>query len=140
MSEINVFTIDPNGYKTHWKISETTTGDDLNALTQRQAQLSKFLHEHSYISDPMSGGDVKKPLPWAGKNQEREEEDEPRRNNRQRGGRSAAPKCDVCGGPCYDNRGNKPGPKSPDFKCKDKRNCGAAGWERDDGTVRWVEE
>lgn len=29
-------------------------------------------------------------------------------------------KCPRCGGPMWDNRGDKRNPKAPDFKCKDK--------------------
>ncbi len=37
-------------------------------------------------------------------------------------------KCPDCGGPMWDNRGDKKNPRSPDYKCKDK-NCGKAVWE-----------
>jgi hypothetical protein len=36
--------------------------------------------------------------------------------------------CLACGGPVWDNRGDKRSPKHPDFKCKDKAGCDWAGW------------
>jgi len=44
--------------------------------------------------------------------------------------------CGVCGGPTFDNtKGPKPGNgKGPDFKCKDRANCGAAMWLNKDGS------
>lgn len=56
VSELNVFTLDPNGFKTHWKIVSGTTPDQLNAMTQRQTQLSKWLSEHHYKPDEMGRG------------------------------------------------------------------------------------
>lgn len=35
--------------------------------------------------------------------------------------------CEKCGGPVYDNRGNKTNPRSPDLKCKDS-SCGWKKW------------
>jgi hypothetical protein len=39
--------------------------------------------------------------------------------------------CLACGGPVWDNRGDKRSPKHPDFKCKDKAGCDWAGWLQD---------
>lgn len=35
--------------------------------------------------------------------------------------------CPKCNGDMYDNRADKPSPKHPDYKCKDK-DCGHAVW------------
>lgn len=56
MSEVNMFTLDPNGFKTHWKIVSGTTGDDLNKMMLHQGVLSKWLHEHQYKPDEMGRG------------------------------------------------------------------------------------
>lgn len=37
--------------------------------------------------------------------------------------------CPKCGGPVYDNRHDKKNPKAPDFKCKDRNDCGWSKWE-----------
>lgn len=37
--------------------------------------------------------------------------------------------CPKCGGPVYDNRRDKKNPKAPDFKCKDRNDCGWSKWE-----------
>lgn len=38
--------------------------------------------------------------------------------------------CPDCGGPMWDNRTTKRSPKQPDWKCKDKDNCGKAVWDK----------
>lgn len=38
------------------------------------------------------------------------------------------PQCPKCGGAMWDNRETKQKPTQPDFKCKDKANCGEAIW------------
>ena len=50
-SEINVFTIDANGYKTHWKVIEGTTGEELAKLTTRQLELTQWLSGHAFKPD-----------------------------------------------------------------------------------------
>ena len=50
-SEINVFTIDSNGYKTHWKVIEGTTGEELVKLTTRQLELTQWLSGHAFKPD-----------------------------------------------------------------------------------------
>lgn len=52
------------------------------------------------------------------------------RNVNGRGSRATQdePECPECGGPMWDNRGDKPSPRSPDYKCKDKDGCGHAIW------------
>ena len=54
-SEINVFTLDANGFKTHWRIGASTTEDQLNELVKRQVQLSSWLITHNYTPDTMGG-------------------------------------------------------------------------------------
>lgn len=58
MSEVNVFSLDPNGFKTHWKIVSGTTGEDLNKMMQHQGVLSKWLLDHHYKPDDMGRGEV----------------------------------------------------------------------------------
>jgi hypothetical protein len=45
--------------------------------------------------------------------------------------------CGICGGPTWDNRKGKEdgttSERAPDFKCKDKEECGGAMWLRKDG-------
>lgn len=77
VSEINVFTLDPNGFKTHWKIVSGTSGEDLNQMMKNQGVLSKWLKEHEYKPDEMNrggGGPSVAPVP-------------------------AGPVCGDCGGP-----------------------------------------
>jgi hypothetical protein len=50
---------------------------------------------------------------------------EPRRAAPAAEGEMACPKC---GGGVWDNRKDKPSPKSPDYKCKDKTGCDWALW------------
>lgn len=50
-SEINVFTIDSNGFKTHWKVVEGTTGEELVKLTTRQLELTQWLSGHQFKPD-----------------------------------------------------------------------------------------
>lgn len=60
-----------------------------------------------------------------------------RQRRQQSNNRPAAVKCGICGGPTWDNReGKRTGKTSdraPDFKCKDKDECGAAMWLTKDG-------
>lgn len=132
MSEINVFTIDPNGFKVHWKISESSTEDDLDAVITREGELSKFLHENNFKPDFMGAPRPAEPAA---------QEDKPRpwqSNSQQSAPQQQGVVCQFCKGAVYDNRGSKPTAKSPDYKCKNKQQCGAAAWEQEDGTLRWV--
>ena len=61
----------------------------------------------------------------------------PRPQNRAQGPQRAVNgvKCGICGGPTWDNRETKTG-RQPDYKCKDKDNCGGAAWYND-GELTW---
>lgn len=56
VSEINVFTLDPHGFKTHWRIGCETTDAQLAELMKRQIALTKWLSEHQYLPDEMGRG------------------------------------------------------------------------------------
>jgi len=51
---------------------------------------------------------------------------------------SAGAKCKNCGSDCWDNRENKKNPKSPDYRCKDKK-CNSVAWIKKDGGLSWRE-
>jgi len=87
VSEINVFTLDPNGFKTHWKIVSGTSGEDLNQMMKNQGVLSKWLKEHEYKPDEMNrgGGGGGVPAPPS----------------------PIAPVCPDCGGPTEHKTGKK---------------------------------
>lgn len=135
VSEINVFTVDEHGFKTHWKVGEGTTPEALTKLTQRQLELTQWLAGHNFKPDEMGKSTGSKPLPWK-KNEEADDEPRERRNGRSH--KSDVPECKYCGGPMWDNRNNKRSAKAPDFKCKDKDDCGGAAWEGANG-LRWAE-
>lgn len=61
VSEINVFTLDPNGYKTHWKITSDTTDAQLAELMKREITLTKWLKEKEYQPDEMGRGHTPAP-------------------------------------------------------------------------------
>lgn len=51
------------------------------------------------------------------------------------GSKADVPKCPKCSGAMWDNRGRKTNPNAPDFKCKDKANCGEGVWEKPKGAA-----
>lgn len=57
-SEINVFTIDANGFKTHWKIRQDASKEELANLYNRQQQLSDWLASKGYKPDDFGRGAV----------------------------------------------------------------------------------
>lgn len=44
--------------------------------------------------------------------------------------------CPKCGSGVWDNRTDKKSPRSPDFKCKDKDNCGEGYWLVKDSSAK----
>ena len=87
MSEINVFTLDPNGFKTHWKIVAGTSADALNKMMKNQGILSNWLKDKSYTPDDMQRGGSSAPAAPAG------------------------PVCGECGGPMEFKSGKGKGGK-----------------------------
>ena len=55
-SEINIFSLDPHGFKTHWKIIAGTTAGELNELIKRQGTLSNWLAAHQFEPDDFGRG------------------------------------------------------------------------------------
>lgn len=93
VSEINVFTLDPNGFKTHWKLVSGTSAEDLNGLMKNQGLLSKWLKEHDYKPDEMNrSSSAAAPVP-------------------------AGPVCSECGGPMEHKSGNKGGKSWSGYFC-----------------------
>lgn len=125
-SEANIFTINPAGVKVHWKLVEGTPAEELKKLVANVGVLTQALAEKGYTPDPMgrlgSGPTAPASAPEGAAPSSTSPND-------------AAPRCPDCGGEVYDNRGNRPSPKSPHFKCKSK-SCGAVGWLGDNG-VSW---
>lgn len=131
-SEINVFTIDANGYKTHWKVVEGTTGEELVKLTTRQLELTQWLSGHQFKPDTFGTSNGSRPAQAA-------------RNapgNRSAPAKPASPikrapdDCEMCGGENL-SAAEKRTDKSPDWRCD---NCDAAAWgPKKDGTYTWRE-
>ena len=133
-SEINVFTIDDNGYKTHWKVVEGTTGEELTKLTTRQLELTQWLAGHHFTPDDFGRG------PSNGGRS-------PNAAGSASGGRSAPAKtvtpikrapdiCDLCGGGDI-SAAERRTDKSPDWRCDA---CDGAAWgPKKDGTYTWRE-
>jgi hypothetical protein len=126
-SEANIFTVNPAGVKVHWKLVEGTPSEELKKLVVNVGVLTAALAEKGYTPDPMGGKyGPSGPVASSGASQ-------PTAAPNDAG--SPAPRCPDCGGEVYDNRGNRPSPKSPHFKCKNKA-CASVGWEGTDG-ISW---
>ena len=134
MSEINLFALDPKGFKFHMKITADTPPEDLNRLLKNYHTFSAALKEEGFVPETASSP-ARRPQPSRGG---RATERSARRGTPHKAV-DTVPECDSCGGPVWDNREDKMSEKSPDFKCKDKESCGAAAWIREDGSLRWVE-
>lgn len=126
-SEANIFTINPAGVKVHWKLVEGTPAEELKKLVANVGVLTQALAEKGYTPDSMGRLGNGPTAPVSGSSG-------PEPSNAPANG--AAPRCPDCGGEVYDDRGNRKTPKAPHFKCKDKANCGAVGWEGANG-VSW---
>ena len=134
-SELNFFTIDPNGYKVHWRIAEGTTGEELAKLTTRQLELTQWLAGHHFTPDdfgrsPSNSG-------------------APRLAAQGAPGKASAPAkppvpikrapdtCEMCGVNGGIEAAEKRTDKSPDWRCNF---CDAAAWgPKKDGTYTWRE-
>lgn len=113
-AEANIFATNPDGFKVHFKLIAESPNKAIEGINA----LGGWLKQHGYSPDASMGGASAAPAPPSN------------------GGVPApAPHCPDCGGEVYDNRGNRPSPKSPHFKCKNK-SCGSVGWEGSDG-VSW---
>lgn len=114
--EVNLFIRTPEGFDGHLKL----TGVPYRSCIKTVADLSLALLERGFVYSPKAGGGKPASVP-------QEEE---------KSGVGPAPACQFCKGEVWDNRGDKPSAKSPDFKCK-KKDCGAAAWIKDDGSLNW---
>lgn len=55
-SEVNVFSLDPNGFKTHWKLVSGTPAEEVTRMMNNQKVLSGWLKETGYKPDDMGRG------------------------------------------------------------------------------------
>jgi len=94
--EANIFSIDPRGFKVHWKL---TPEEGMNAerFLNHIQSLCEDLDELGFSPDRMASSTPSKPTP--------EEE--------------SGPRCPRCGGAMWDNRKDKKNPRAPDYRCKD---------------------
>lgn len=116
-AEANIFATNPDGFKVHFKLIAETPNKALEGM----GTLGAWLKQHGYSPDAgMNGGSSASPSPSGSQGAPVGD---------------VAPRCPDCSGEVYDNRGNRPSPKSPHFKCKNK-SCAAVGWEGTDG-VSW---
>ena len=132
--ELNLFVRTPEGFDGHVKVTEVPS----MRLVAAMATVSKKLAEAGFVASPKYGitaAPANKP--------QQQQRARPNARPRQQpvddfDDDSFPPNCDYCGGDVWDNRKNKRTPKAPDFRCKDKDNCGAAGWLQSDGDVKWA--
>lgn len=116
-AEANIFATNPEGFKVHFKLIT----DNPAKIVANMETLAAGLVTKGYTPDASMNHEAA-PAP---------------RGRGKENGATDVPVCKDCGGPVWDNRGNKRSPKSPDFKCKD-RDCEAAGWlDKKSGEVRW---
>lgn len=122
-AELNIFARTPDGFKCHVKMLDV----DSDASTGTLIRMSSALHDKGFLPDegPRATGNGGPAPVQAARREEME-----------------APVCNFCGGAVWDNRADKrngkTNQKAPDFKCKDKQNCGGAAWIKDGG-LRWAE-
>lgn len=126
-SEANLFTVNPDGIKVHWKLVSGTPAEELTKLITNVGVLTKVLAERGYTPDDMgrfhgNGGGGGAPAtagPVSGK------------ASKYKGPVYSA--CPKCSGDVYDNRQKKdstPSWRGPWFKCKDE-DCGWATFKTD---------
>lgn len=128
-SEANIFTINPKGFKVHWKITADTTEGQVNEMITRVNTLVSWLGSHEYCPDDMgrSPGNGGSHAAAAG----------PSATPSGKASKYKGPvfgECPNCNGDLYDNRKKKdttPSWRGPWFKCKDEDGCGWATFKTD---------
>jgi hypothetical protein len=123
-AECNVFAIHPSGFRIHVKLLDPNAAKILSRLET----LLTTMVERKYKPDNTNS-----------RSTATEARRSPATKAKKRSKAVDVPDCEYCGGPVWDNRQDKRSAKSPDFKCKDRDNCGAAAWVQDDGQLSWVE-
>ena len=130
--EARVFT-ERQGIPIHWTVS----GEDVGELEGNVNDLIEWLDVNEFgphtgfgqTSAPAAPRQT--PRSQAGPQAHQRPKPQPQRAS------VNAVKCIYCGGATWDNTGNKTSPKSPDFKCKNKTECGGAAWLQEGGELSW---
>jgi hypothetical protein len=137
-SVANVFLDSPEGVRVHFQITEGTPTEDVLTLGLTVDALIQAKANEGYSAAVMQDRGGRQPQPAAPRQQNQQQGNNQPRNGIRAVSRPPASSeaCDFCGGDTWDNTENKRNPKGPDYKCK-ARNCGAAAWVQEDGTLFW---